>query len=263
VYKNSGSDFVRFKKALDATFPENLVRVLAYAAAQPQIDREWSLVTDSDEKDVCGRGPLALTYRQAYRLDLLDLQPDALVDRRLAASNNLAKQKGALEDTIAASDSPATISEGDIRSAGAQLMGGSECLYVDGPDDRNDPSRLAEALGERLGTDVSVLPRESEDYWISSRLMMLFATDFRRGFDELDFRDRKAPPMVMELKDIKATRKDYAVKQAGIVLARAVSIPCLARLDKEVKDSPPAFMGKLPDLFSCAVVKTLIDINEL
>ena len=220
-------------------------------------------MTDSDENEVCGRGPLALTYRQAYRLDLLDLQPDALVDRRLAASNNLAKQKGALEDTIAASDSDESISEGDIRSAGAQLMGGSECLYVDGPDDRNDPSRLAEALGERLGTDVSVLPRESEDFWISSRLMMLFATDFRRGFDELDFRDRKAPPMVMELKDIKAARKDYAVKQAGAVLARAVSIPCLARLDKEVKDSPPAFMGELPDLFNCAMVKTLIDMDEL
>ncbi len=263
VYKNRGSDFVRFKKALDATFPENLVRVLAYAAAQPQVDREWSLVQDSEEKEVCGRGPLALTYRQAYRLDLLDLQPDALVDRRIAAGNNLEEQKSALEDTVAAADSTTVIDEGLIQSAGAQLMGGSECLYLEGPDDRNDPSRLAEALGEKLGTSASNLPRESDDFWISARLMMLYASDFRRGHDELDFRDRKAPSMVMELKDIKAARKDYAIKQAGTILARSVAVPCLATLDKEIQNAPPPFMGELPNLGNCAIVKAFVEYDRI
>ncbi|MFT4621756.1 MAG: hypothetical protein ACI8PZ_000408 [Myxococcota bacterium] len=263
VYKNRGSDFVRFKKALDATFPENLVRVLAYAAAQPQVDREWYLVGDSDGEEVCGRGPLALTYRQGYRLNLLDLQPDALVDRRLAAGNNLAEQKSAIEATVSGADSTVTIDEGSIRSAGAQLMGGSECLYMDGPDDRNDPSRLAEALGEKLGTSVGNLPRESDDYWISSRLMMLYATDFRRGFEELDFRDRKAPSMVMELKGIKEARKKYAIDQAGAILARAVAVPCLATLDKEIQNAPPPFMGELPNLGNCAIVKVFVEYGRI
>lgn len=268
AYTQSSSDFVRFKKALEGTgMPVALVRVLAYAAAQPGYvkDRPWNVVTDSESKEVCGRGPLQLTYRQAVRLSLLNVQPNALVERQIAESNDVARQTELLQSTI--SDAGGTFEfKGAVivPAGGAQIQGGDDCLYVEGTDDREDVAALASALGTLIGSSRnSDLPRESEPYWIASRLARLYSTDFQRGFDDVKFDSKRSPSTAMKTHDIKAQRIEYAMKGAALLMARAVAIPCFATLDKEVAESPPAFITPLPELTQCALIKTFVDYGRL
>jgi len=266
VYRRKGSDFDRFKAALEAEgIPENLVRVLAFAAARPGVQREWDLVVDSDDAEVCGRGPLGLTWAQAKRLGLEQVQLDAFVDSATARSNDTAKQAELLRATAARVDETIALDEASIRSAGAHLQGGGECLYVEGPDDRTDPRALARALDRALGAGVGRgLPRESEQYWIASRLVKLYTLDFTRPSpDELAFDARQAPSTAMTLAQVKDSRKQFAVRQAATVLARAVAIPCLATLDKEVRAAPPGFLWELPNLGSCAIVKAFVEYDQI
>jgi hypothetical protein len=115
-----------------------------------------------------------------------------------------------------------------------------------------------------LGASVSKgLPREAEAHWIAARLTRLYAMDFRRGYEALDFDARNAPSVALQLSDVKQSRTDYAVNAAAAVIARAVAVPCLAKLDKEVGDAPPSFMGELPNLGSCAIVKAFVEYDRL
>lgn len=266
VYRRKGSDFDRFKQALEAQgMPPNLVRVLAFAAARPGVARDWDVVVDSDDAEVCGRGPLGLTWAQGRRLGLERLQLDAFVDSTTARSNDVARQAELLRATAARVDTPAPFDEASIRSAGAQLQGGGECLFVDGPDDRSDPVALAKALHRAIGAGVSRgLPRESEQYWIASRLVKLYALDFTRPSpEELGFDARQAPSTALTLAQVKDSRKNFAVRQAATVMARAVAIPCLATLDKEVRAAPPSFFWELPNLGSCAIVKAFVEYDQI
>lgn len=268
VYTKSGGEFAKFKRALEGTgMPDDLVRVLAYSSAQARAGgaREWSIVEDSESAEVCGRGPLELTFRQGYRLGLSNLQLDALVERTLAESNDVGRQREELEATNASIDAGLDkFLDDEVLSAGAALQGGMECIYIDGDDDRSDPKKVAQALQRHIGASKSKgLPREQEAYWIASRVVRLYAMDFRRGFEELDFNARNAPSTVMDLAQVKGSRKNYAIKKAAMVIARAVAVPCLATLDKEIQNAPPAFMGDLPNLGNCAIVKAFVEYDRL
>ena len=267
AYSNKGGAFARFKGALeDKGLPPNLVRVLAYASAMPGFgkDRDWSVVYDSDGDEVCGRGPLALTYAQGYRLGLSSLQLDAMVERTVASGTDLGAKVTALEGTATRIDVPPSLDRDLGRSAGAELQGGLECLYINGPDDRDSVANVASQMRYHLGASVSRgLPREGEAHWIAARLAKLYAMDFRRGYDELDFDPKYAPSMAMQLGNVKASRSKYAIDQAAATIARAVAIPCLATLDKEVGDAPPSFMGDLPNLGNCAIVKAFVEYDRL
>lgn len=263
AYSNPSGAFARFKAALEAQgLPPNLVRVMAYAAALPgHQDRDWSLVEDSDGNEVCGRGPLGLTYAQAYRLGLSNVQLDAMFESQEAGSNDLQATVTRLEETAARIGAPTTFDHDLVKGAGVQLQGGVECKYVDGDDDRDDIRAVAAEVSRRLGPGARGLPGESDSYWIASRVVKLYAMDFRRGYDDLDFDPKRAPSVAMA--DVKSDRKDYAIREAAATIARAVAVPCLARLDKEVADSPPDFMGELPNLGNCAIVKAFVEYDRL
>lgn len=268
VYTRKGSEFEKFKTALEATgMPANLVRVMAYSAALPGYGgtREWGMVLNSDDDEVCGRGPLNMTYAQAYRLGLSNLQLDAFVDRSLAASNDLEKKEEALTKTASRIDAPTTFDRDLVKSAGADLQGGAECLYVLGDDDRTDTQEIARAIQRKLGASVtSGLPVESEQFWIASRLVKLYALDFRLPPpDDLKLDARQGPSTTMNLANVKPSRKNYALNQAAAAIARAVAIPCLATLDKETRRSPPKFLGELPNLGSCAIVKAFVEYDQI
>lgn len=266
VYSKKGSDFDKFKSALEKTgMPENLARVVAYASARPGVSRDWDVVVDSEDAEVCGRGPLALTYAQAWRLGVTNVQMDAFVDRATASSNDLEKHAEVLRKTASRIDAPTELDQDLIRTAGAQLQGGGECLYVEGTDDRTDPVELANAIQRKLGASVTAgLPRESEQYWIASRLVKLYTLDFTRPLpDELKFDAKQAPSTTMTLEQVKASRKTFAINQAAAIIARAVAIPCLATLDKETRRAPPSFMWELPNLGSCAIVKAFVEYDQI
>ncbi len=263
--KKSGS-YAKFKAALEDTgMPEDLVRVMSYAAALPRQggERDWSTVVNSDDDEACGRGPLALTYAQGYRLGLTNLQFDAMVDRHMATSNDLEEMTKALKSTASRIDAPTNFDQDLITSSNANLMGGMECMYIKGDDDRDDLKELASSIQRTLGaSNNSGLPRESEAYWIAARVTKLYGMDFRLGYDELDLAQNLAPSMSMAQQGIKKGRATYAINQAAAVIARAVAVPCLATLDKET-NGQPSFMYELPNIPNCAIVKAFVDYDRL
>ena len=267
VYTKKSGHYAKFKAALEATgMPPDLVRVLSYAAALDGYgnDRDWGMVVDSDDNEVCGRGPLNLTYAQGYRLGLTNLQLDALVERNVAESNDLEKLKEALTATANRIDAPTAFDSDLIGNGAANLQGGMECMYIKGDDDRTDLKEIANAIQRTLGASVSkALPREEEAYWIAARATRLYAMDFRLGYDELEFDARQAPSTAMELGGIKKGRSAFAINQAAAVVARAVAIPCLATLDKEIDGKPPSFMYELPNLGNCAIVRIFVEYDRL
>ncbi|MCA9495126.1 MAG: hypothetical protein KC621_34595, partial [Myxococcales bacterium] len=153
VYTKQNSQYDRFRQMLEGTgMPPALVRSLAFATATPTHERDWVRVTDSEGSEVCGRGPLGLTYRQAVQLGLETVQPDALVERAVAESNDIRKQREELDKTTGlTSDIEVTYRDDMVQVAGVEQQGGLYCLYVDGIDDRKDLRKIALAMQKNLG----------------------------------------------------------------------------------------------------------------
>lgn len=260
AYTRSGTGFARTRAALTQTgMPDALAHPLSWASALPgHVERDWVVVTDSEGQEVCGRGPLGLTWRQAMALGL-QAQPDALVDRSVAASADLAAWRSAVAKTTGTLGAPAP--EGTILAAGIE-QGSDECLVVEGTDERLDPRRVAAALDERLGVSGRGLPGEQGRYWVAARLVLLGALDFRRGAEDLRF-DGLPPGGALTAAGVSTERADFAVRYGAAVAARAVAIPCLAVFDKEVASAPPDFLGTLPNLGNCAIVKAFVEYGRL
>ncbi len=265
AYEQQASPYTRFKAALQgAGLPPSLVRVLAFAAVQPNFEREWSLVNDSEEEEVCGRGPLDLTFRQATNLGL-QAQPDALVERQVAESGDITMQRSALDATVrAAQTEERGYPDGRVSSRGADIQGGMQCLYVEGSDDRTDHNKVADSLMRKLGPSATALPDQGEFHWIASRLFTLFAQDFSAvSLEQLDFDARAAPSVKMSTLDIKDSRRSFAIRSAARLMARATAVPCFARFDKDADGIPEWFLEQPPMLGNCAILKAYVEYNRL
>jgi hypothetical protein len=266
VYSQKSSHFTSFRRSLDSNgASQPLSRVLSFAAASPNADRDWTRVNDSEGKDVCGRGPLGLTYRQAYNLGLTTLQPDALVERQMAESADVAKQREALEATLKEAGATYEFRDDLIKSVGAELQGGLMCLYVDGEDDRTNLSAIADAMMNKVGSKVTkTLPKEQESHWVSSRLVMAYAHDFKAyELSELKFDRTTGPSTQMSSRNVAPGRAAFAIREAARVMARAAAVPCLARFDKEQKTFPTWFLQKEPLFFSCATLRVYVEYDRL
>jgi hypothetical protein len=266
LYTQKSSHFTRFRASLDGNgASEKLSRVLSFAAASPNADRDWTRVNDSEGKDVCGRGPLALTYRQAYNLGLTPLQPDALVERQMAESADVQKQREALETTLKEAGAEYDFRDDLIKSVGAELQGGLMCLYVDGEDARTNLSAVADALMNKVGSNVTrTLPSEQESHWLASRLVMTYAQDFKAyELSELKFDRTSGPSTQMSSRNVAPNRASFAIREAARVMARAAAVPCLARFDKEQKTFPTWFLKKEPLFFSCATLRVYVEYDRL
>ncbi len=263
VYKEKSSPYTRFKKALENEgVPSNLVRVLSFAAAQPTFgtDKDWTKVVDSEEQEVCGRGPIGLTFRQGFKMGFYSVQPDAYVDRQIAESADTEKQLEALRKTLAAAQADLPL-EGAINYTSV-IQGQFECIFLEGEDERIDFAKVADKLDEIIGSRAKGLPKESEPFWIAARLVRLQATDYTAGAEDLVFDAKNAPSTVLDFAKLPARRKAFAVDGAAALLARAVAVPCLARLDKD-QQGANEIIGELPNLGSCAIIKAFVEYDRL
>ena len=263
VYRQQNSPYGLLKRKL--SLPENLTRTLAFAATAARPDQKWQVVVDSEGKEVCGRGPLGLTYRMAYNLGLGQLQPDALVDIDLAASNDIPKQRALLDATLATVRVEPSYRDDLIVTEGAELQGGRQCLHIDGLDDRDDLNEVAAALQRKLGSRTSQMlgSTEGDNHWIAHRLAALFAHDFQYTLETVEFGANQVPSVSLQTRDITEGRTKFAIKRAAAVMARALAIPCLARFDKDLKEPPPWLVEKPPQLGQCAILKAYVDYDKL
>lgn len=265
VYSRKGSPYTQIKAALTAQgMPDALVRTLAFTAAGPNSERPFAIVKDSEGAEVCGRGPLGLTFRQAYQMGMA-IQPDGLADRTLAESQDIAAMRALLDATAKGAGATVEFRDDLVKTVGAELQGGMACAYVDGEDDRTEASKIAKTLSTTIGTGGKKLPSEGNAYWIASRLVMLYAFDMKEHeLAVVSFDATKSPSIHLETNEVKKERREYAIDNAGRVMARAAAIPCLARFDPEKKDKfPDWFLKNEPRIGSCAILKAYVEYDKL
>lgn len=268
TYKNDKTKVAQLRKALSA-MPPNLTETLAFTAAHPSRSgaRDWRVVVDSEGAEVCGRGPLGLTYRQASRLGLSNLQLDALVSNSMATSQDVDKKRELLQTTADFLPELPNMDGMVIAEAGGVLeQGGRECMHIEGPDDRDDLGAIAARMRVHLGPSVRGLPDEGQPHWIAQRLFKLAAMDFKFDYDEdkLKFNTAgKTPVQNLANQEITPKRREFAAKWAARAMANAVVSKCMMVFDKDFADAPPDYLGEPPDLAQCAVVKAFVEYGRL
>ncbi|MEZ4234657.1 MAG: hypothetical protein R3F59_00510 [Myxococcota bacterium] len=264
VYTKKGSTFTRFRGALEsAGMPPAVNRVVAYAAVSPHTDRTWTIVKDSQGEEVCGRGVLGLTYRQATNLGMT-VVPDALVDAQLADSNDVEKQREALDATVREAGAEYKYRDNEVfTSEGAQTQGGPSCLHVDGADERDDLGAIASAISRKIGASAAKVPKADAQHWVAARLVWLYAQDYKPyQLEELDLKASTPPSIAMSNQGVEDDRRDFAVGGAGRLMGRAAAIACMANFDREQRTIPNWFTDA-PPLGSCAILKAYVEYDRL
>jgi hypothetical protein len=256
--------FVQMRKSLEDTIKQpELARVLSFAAAPAKLsDANWALVPDSQGEDVCGRGPMTLTYRQGQnlglnpRLDALILgdpkeyQGDESIDKRLEALRRT--------DTSAIRSDPDQLesTETKLNSLGNRTA----CLNIEGEDKRDQYYQLAVALAGALGPEAPGLPKwESEPaYNLSTRIAKIYAADFQR----VDYKDLRDPGIDLTRGHIGPALNNFdnqgawALKQTARTIARSFVLPCRAVLNRNNDDESlkEIFGDTLPDEVNCLIL---------
>lgn len=268
VYINKQNKFAAFSRAINE-LPPSLRGTLSYLAAHPKSTgyREWAVIEDSEGNEVCARGPLKLTFRQAVRLGLENVQLDKVVSQSVANSADKNMKAAELMKTaeFEGYEPPLNLDGTQIAEAGgAEVQGGRECLHLEGPDDRDDVGKLAKAIREQLGATAKGLPGEGQPYWIGHRLAKLAAMDFQYQYGDLKFNaGNRGPISNLEAQNVVKKRTEFAASYVADVMSNAVAARCSARLDKEMQDSPPEHLGTLPELEKCLIIKGMVDYGLL
>lgn len=262
LYTDDRSSFAELRTALlTAGLPAPLVRTLAFTAAHAP-DRAWHVVRDSDGHEVCGRGPLALTYRHAAGLGLR-ARPDALVSAALARGGDLPAQRQALAETLARAGAAETLGGGEIVVRGADIQGGRQCMHLDGPDERSDVRALAQALARHVGPAAPGFPPEGRSQWVVARLAGLHALEFGGVDHEATTFDGRTPISVrLQALGVGPTRAEYALAGAARALAWAAGSACQARISRGADGIPPWFLDLTPRLGDCAVLAAYVAENR-
>lgn len=240
---------------------DNPTRKLSvWLAANPKLGRdEFSQMLDTSQNEVCVRGPLGMSWRQARNIGY-DVQPDAF-HRGLADAIKEDKEREALLlQTLAMGgatkeDLPEEF-ETDIQALAQGA--GQHCLYITGADDRTRTGSLIRQFVRFMGVDAQGVPASEDRYGPVSRIARFHAADIKRVSHDsdrnalvgLDFPDQTQPSVVLE---DQATDGEQALKKTADTIALSIVVPCLLKLeggeDQTVKilgeDYPP------PSAMSC------------
>jgi hypothetical protein len=252
---SSNVPFNKVRRNLSKTkMKESLVTVLSYAAFGK--GSGWQKISNTSGEDVCGRGPLGLTYGQAHNLGLREFQLDAYVSRKLVDGDDLEGKRNALLLTSERIGEDEAEFEMDIvTSEPIGKQGGKQCLYLEGRDDRTQMKMLGKTLNRALGNSANRVPKAGDDFWIAARLYKLYATGVKENFGTLDFSTGDAPSSVLEAADISDAEKESITDSVAEAMAWAVATPC--RMILEGNNKPPEHLGTLPGEISCIYIAYL------
>jgi len=256
-----GSGFGDFKKAVDESgLPEPVARVLTYAGAEPgyRSVRDWGHRKDSKDIDYCTRGPMKLSYAQAYHLDFRDFQVDAYFERQTTDTKMIEDELNFTAARVNAEPGRAR----DIPSAPAGRSARDLCYYHSGPDDRDDVGPLVRRLNEVLGLRGNNLPKQGGAFWIAARVAKLYAADLEYDTEEaFDFKSGRKRPSNVLAETAGDDEVQWVINRSGELIARALVLPCLVAMDKEMREAPPSFMGELPELGDCSLLQTYVEYD--
>jgi hypothetical protein len=242
---------------------------MAYLAAVEGANfrgKEWSFIeSDSIGGEVCGRGPLAMTWREGVNLGLPDVSVDAAMPYPKFGAAGEAEKLAAIQTTagtLRTFDPPDDYGKiSDELSTENSMV----CLFTgdnEAPTDprsKNNTKELIAALTTSVGPKGRDLPdADTGGFWIEARLLKYWAADYKGEFRKLKF-DSGIPSA--KLTDAKPVQ-EYALANAAMTVAKAIAIPCMALEDPNKKNLPTdKTIGPLPNPMDCIIVKGLIEFD--
>ncbi|MCB9742950.1 MAG: hypothetical protein H6740_10135, partial [Alphaproteobacteria bacterium] len=269
--RNRTQDFTRYREAIEGNdnIDGDTARLLPYTAAIGDLSQDkFAVLVDSEGEDVCGYGPLALTYRQARNFGM-----DVALDAYIPGTTSQYEGEGAgvaRRELFKQTADAARLTEEQFEEAadGESTIfpvGKENCLHMDLDDDRNTTSRVVSKLGSELGPKGVGLPSTDENASVLARLSKFYVADWARA----DFSDRRAPgfdlgsavPSVA-LEDA-GDRGQWVLDNTADVIAKSMVLPCIAVLEyaQEQKELQVTFGDQLPSPIDCLVLKWKLD-NE-
>jgi len=260
-------NFVVMREQLSGFAPPEVANLLIYAAVTPDLSAEsWSIIEDSAGDEVCGRGPMSLTYRQAQNLGL-----DPYLDAFISGDSSEYEEEGSKDKRLGklkATDDKAikSVAVDQLEAFESTLdplgRGRNYCLSVDGTDKRNNPISVAGALSRNMGEKALFVPEFENNpaVGLTGRIAKIYVADF----DNVDFSRTRTPdinlsnaPVGVVLKE-KGSRGKWALERTANVIAKSVVLPCRALLEANSKEEKEAlkevFGDALPDPLSCLVL---------
>jgi hypothetical protein len=273
VYRKKNSDFTKTAKAMKAAgWQPHLVRTMSYLAAvegSGEDEREWIfLEADSMGAEACGRGPLAVTWRQAQNLGLTGVELDApLAMSKYASAGDPQKQEALMANMSSLRNFNSdgyTIKE--IHASMANNMQEMMCLHdgVENPEETQDPrsalklEELMKQLNASVGKTGKKVASIDGDNGVLSRLLRYWAADSKGGIDGLDLATEGT--MTPILKSDAKPVADYALQKSAETLAKAAIIPCLWHDDKDKAniDLTKTLGAAAPAPMDCIILQGII-----
>jgi hypothetical protein len=250
---------LRERIAGDEAIDLETARILPYLAADPSKHQgDWDHMEDSLTVDVCTRGPLHLTYRQALHLGL-GVQVDGFVPASKVAAykgNDKTLHEQVLRATLDGAgmgDFPAEFQS----TVGDMVNGDGGCVYVEGSDQRTEAGAMISRLAEQIGIEAAMVPgTEASVHATSARLGKLFAADL----PEVDYRNDDSGRTFVgyPLSTVTASMEskgEWVIRNVARIIARAIVLPCEAAVDPKVdKKKAATTLGELPPLTQCLML---------
>lgn len=250
------SRFAKWREKLQAedSLDAEFILFAPYIGADANNPRaDWNFMEDSFAKETCTRGTARMTFRQALHLGLT-VQADALATGSLGDyQSSKEKREAVLLDTLknaGFADFPQNFTS-TVEPFGKNQGG---CVFIEGEDDRITDDKVIKAMVEHLGEKGKGLPTPDASAAAPSRIAKFFAADIPK----MDFRDEDIFidfaqfPTSTALGQLE-TPGQWTLKRTAMVMARAIVLPCEAKLRNPTKEAEQVF-GKLPSEVPCLVL---------
>ena len=261
LIENRGSKAARFAEWRERMMGEDDLdedtrRLLVWLAGHGgRLNSEFEDLSDSEGDEVCGRGLLKMTYRQAVSLGLTP-QPDAFVARDYERIRENADQREQmLFDTVATAGGGGLPEETFSTELDPVRQGRSACLFIEGSDDRTRPATLVANFSSNMGEAPEDLPPLGAPTSSVARLAKFWAADMMR----VDYRD-EAPGIGFAEAQIGATldgfdaRGQWVLARTAETIARSIVVPCLAVLQGTPDEAKNTLGDELPSPVNCLVL---------
>lgn len=228
-------------------------KLAAYLAAHPRrVKGNWGKIFDAQQAEVCGRGPIRLTYRQGRNLGLTSVALDAYVfgDTTSLTSDEGERSKLLVKTAEAAGEAAP---EGTLASAVEVITQGEmACIRGEGDDDREANGKLSSMLAGQIGKNARYVPDAEAAFGPVARVAKLFAADVRgqRYGAESASADLSKGMLSSALGEVQGG--DWVMDRTAEVIARALVLPCDGVLEDKAKAE--AVYGTLPNPIMCLVL---------
>ncbi|MGB0638666.1 MAG: hypothetical protein ACPGTU_05005 [Myxococcota bacterium] len=251
------NDFITWRNRLmenEAMEIETRLLFVWLAARPGKLQSDFGKVRDSEETNVCGRGPLKITYRQAVSLGL-SVQVDAFVSQNPeVVQEDRDKTEELLIDTlVAAGDS--TLPETFTVLGDPLRQGRGGCLHLEGGDDRIEMATLIRNFSRTMSDDVADLPAADSNAGAVARIAKYWASDLM----EVDYREEDpginfSESTVGSVLDGFDNKGSWVLSRTADTIAKAIALPCLTALKGDPELAEETLGEDIPSPVHCLVL---------